>query len=567
MIEKIITNSVSTKNNNTKNQPQFKGGPIDLAVTGLQLCEQNPMLNVTVLDLSTAIIPRTAIEAQTNPYAGLEALRRESSGLVINCLIPGFIVAGFAKLLQKGVMGKNTDMASCWANNDTIELITKHWENAQNDAIIQGGKEIFAKGNDAKIYNTFKNLLKDSYGMDGKKEVLFSEEKFAPYIEDCAKELTNEIINPKQKIGIFSDEWFKKRAEVKQAKQNAKKAGKTYVPEKSAYEKLIEVTNVAGNIKNKKHFTIDKETNKVVYEYLDQSLGDIKNGAKKILKELKSRNDGSKVVEDIAKEFKHKASNLVLAKSALGLGVIIPLALAAQPINRWITKKTSGKDGAPIYKDFEQSKGKELSGKEKAALARQKMISVSSIIGVALLSIMKKPSWAMLKGIVQFKGIFPSMDQARLISTVTFASRMMSSQDKNDLREATSRDIATFCAFYFLGDYVAKGFATLIQKIKPDLKLINVLKETPKDANILKRFWYWAKHTALKNSDELNVIKETPELTAKATKYAKKMRGICQLGNIGFSLVALGLVIPKMYRKKTDQEHEKELKLQKMVNK
>lgn len=565
MIPKVITNSVNINNDNTKKQPQFKGGPIDLAVAGLQLCEQNPMLNVSVLDLSTAIIPRTAIEAQTNPYAGLEALRRESSGLIINCLIPGFIVAGMAKALQGSIMGKGSEMASCWANENTIKLITEHWKDASEKAVIQKGKVVFAEGNEAKVYNAIKNLLTQTQGADGGKVVKFSDKKFAKYIENCAKELTNEVLKPKSKIKFLSKEWFDNKTSVKEAKKAAKKAGRTYAPEKTAFDKLAEATNVTNNIKNDKHFVMEKGK-KVYGEYLDQSLGDVKTSATKILKELMQRNDGSKTVYEIAEGFKTNASSLVFRKSMLGLGVIIPLALAAQPINRWITAKTSGKKGAPIYKDFEHSKGKELSGKEKAALARQKMISVGSIVGVALLSIMKKPSWAMLKGITQFKGIFPSMDQARLISTVTFASRMMSSQDKNDLREATSRDIATFCAFYFLGDYVAKGFATLIQKIKPDVKLINILEETPKDANILKRFWYWAKHTALKSSDELNVVKETSELTQKATKYAKKMRGICQLGNIAFSLVALGLVIPKMYRKKTDKEHEKELKSQNMVN-
>ena len=42
------------------------------------------------------------------------------------------------------------------------------------------------------------------------------------------------------------------------------------------------------------------------------------------------------------------------------------------------------------------------------------------MIGTALLSMMKKPSMNML----EFKGMFPTMDQARIISTATFASRM-----------------------------------------------------------------------------------------------------------------------------------------------
>lgn len=163
------------------------------------------------------------------------------------------------------------------------------------------------------------------------------------------------------------------------------------------------------------------------------------------------------------------------------------------------------------------------------------------MVGLALLSIMKKPDVAMLKNITQFKGIFPSMDQARIISTATFASRMGAAQDENDLKVATVRDLTTFSALYFLGDYVSKGIATLIQK-KKGINLINVLKKAPDDANILKKFGYWAKNTALKSSDEL------------ATPLAKKMRAICQLGNLGFSFAVLGVIVPIVNQHRTNKK-------------
>ena len=220
-----------------------------------------------------------------------------------------------------------------------------------------------------------------------------------------------------------------------------------------------------------------------------------------------------------------------------------------QPINRWITRKTSGRKGAPIYKDFNKdTEHKELTPKEKRELLAQKFISIGSMIGVCGLSMfMDRP---VLKNIFQFKGIFPTMDQARIISTATFASRMGASEDKNELREATVRDIATFSSFYFLGDYVAKGIATYLEhKHKKDgVHLINRLKEAPdKDANMFKKFWHWAKHTSLKSSDEL------------ATHNDKRLRTICQIGNIVFSLLALGVFIPLYTRSKTNKKHAAEL--------
>ena len=259
-----------------------------------------------------------------------------------------------------------------------------------------------------------------------------------------------------------------------------------------------------------------------------------------------AKQNGVKTAEELSKYFA-KAKKLVNWKSLGGLGLIIPLAISAQPINRWITHKLSGRKGAPIYNDYQDKKEyKELSAKEKADLLKQKFISVGSMLGVCGLSmLMDKPS---LSSLYQFKGLFPTMDQARIISTATFASRMAVAEDKNELRENTIRDIATFSSFYFLGDYAAKGIATLIEHVKGGkVKLINRLQKVDSDANVLQKFWNWAKHTSLKSTDEL------------ALPSDKKLRTICQIGNIAFSLISLGVFIPiytrtQVQKKKAEQD-------------
>lgn len=562
MIQKVSTSSVNKQNQQTT-PPNFKGGPVDLLLSGLQACEASPMLNVTVLDLSTAIIPRTVVEAQTNPYAGLEAFRRESSGLVINCLIPGLVVAGIAKGLQGLIMGKGSDMSKCWANEETLELVTKFWKSSDDSAVTVGGRT-FAQGNEARAYNTIKNILSRTYGVDGDKTVELSD--YAQLVEDAAKEITEETLNPAPKKSKLA-QW----KETKQLKKAAKESGQEYEKSMTAFEKLVAETNVEKNIKVRP-IVEDAKAKKQVLSYLDQGLDELHESLPKILRGLKHHQSLEKnkglPVEEIAEVFKKDATNLVKSKSLIGLfAVVIPLALIAQPLNRWITAKTSGKTGAPIYKDFANSDDKKQTPQEKAALASQKLISVASIVGVALLSIMKKPSMAMLKSITQFKGIFPSMDQARIVSTATFASRMMASQDKNDLREATFRDIATFCAFYFLGDYFKKGLASVIEKVDPKLKennikLVNDLDklESGKTRNLWQHIKHWTKNTAMKSANEIVVKAADGRIDKKLTEYVQHRRTFCQLGNIAFSLVALGLVIPRMYRHKTEKEHEKELK-------
>ena len=493
MIERINLSSVNNHGSKkpAQSQPQFKGLG-DGVLQAVQMCEQIPMLNVTVLDVATAIGPRTIYESQTNAFAGLEAFRRESSGLVVNCLLPGALVLGAAKLLEKPLMGATSKMGSCWADEETIKTVAKYWQAAEGEG-------------DAKIKNTYASIIKDMHGVDGKETIQFKD-KYAQ-IEQSVEDLTN--------------------ATIKTGKEAAQH-------KKNAFKLISEHTNVT------EHINIG--TGEKVYT---GKLGSIVEEAPKLIKEFIKNNITE--TKDIEK-FISKSTKLVTAKSLLGLGVIIPLAISMQPINRWITAKTSGKKGAPIYKDFKDSQVKELTKDEKAGLLKQKMISVGSMVAVAMLSVMKKPNMAMLKELTQFKGIFPTMDQARLISTATFASRMMASEDKNDLREATVRDISTFSAFYFLGDYVAKGIATGMQKVNPKFKLINVLKKADDKANPLQKFWHWAKHTSLKSTDEI------------ADAATKKMRSVCQLGNIGFSLLALGVLIPMITRKKTDKQHAEDMK-------
>ena len=177
---------------------------------------------------------------------------------------------------------------------------------------------------------------------------------------------------------------------------------------------------------------------------------------------------------------------------------------------------------------------------------------------------------------LDFKGMFPTMDQARIISTCTFSSRMAAADDKNELAEATVRDIATFSSLYFLGDYAAKAVATGIQK-KTGISLLNDTKPIDKNAGSLKKFWHWVKDVNLKSSEEvvsktqqsLNGAKPTEvqlKTIEKELQHAKNLRSACQVANIGVSLALLGLIIPIFTRRNTKKKHEQALKLAQQDN-
>lgn len=529
MINKVELGSV--KNNRTpkyvsqknKGQTSFTGLG-SLALKGIQKCEESPMINVAVLDLSTAILPRTFFETfigskkkdengnetherKLNIMGGFEAFRREGSGLLINCMIPSFIVMGAAKLLNRPIMGafNKSNLTRSWANGDTINCVSKYYKNAQG-----ASKE-------DRVFSTLKSMFDDIEGVDGDigkgglkkfKEIFANDEEYTNHLRKMAKNIVSE------------------------------RPEKGYTTE--MYKYLVRKSGIAENIK----FSKDSGFFSSSLGHLCDSVGDVLHGASK--EGILTPNANITANEGNFVKYLSKAKHLVNAKSIAGLGIIIPLAVAAQPINRWITHKLSGKKGAPIYND---DKERILTPEEKKQLTARKFIDVPLMWGVAALSmLMDRPSLKMF----QFKNIFPTMDQARIISAATFSSRLAAAEDKNELHENTIRDIATFSSFYFLGDYAAKGIATFLEKHNKDgIKLINRLKDANPNDNIMKKFWNWAKHTKMKSTDELSAISNE----ALRTK-AKNLRAVCQAGNLAFSLLSLGIFIPLYTRTQTNKKEK-----------
>lgn len=487
--------------------PSFKGVLWPLLLQGIQECEKNPMVNVAVVDMFSAILPRTFVESLTNWFAGFEAFRRESSGLIVNCIIPSFITMGVAMGLNKFIMPKGVDMSKCWADS----------------SLIQRSTEIYKKSNaEDKVKDTFKELILNTQGYHGNKTVIFGDELTSAEIEKYATKLKELSVSAKdidKDIKIISEEISKK----------------THV---------FENIRVGGSGKSVKASTIKT--------LLEDSV--------KFFREFQKTNGVG------IDEYASKSKKLVRTKSILGLAIILPLAASMQYINRWITEKISGVKGAPIYDDFGKNQNESVKEKTKEGLFRQKIISISSMVGLSLLSMMKLPSMRM----IEFKGWFPTMDQARLISTTTFASRMAAADDKNELAESTARDLATFAGLYFLGDYAGKATATIIEK-KMDVQLLNDTRPIPKDSNILKKFWHWVKDVNIKSSEE--VVSKTAEALAgrkptaeekkiieKELKRAVNLRSACQVANLGVSLILLGLIIPIWTRNSTKKKHAEDLK-------
>ena len=130
-INSISFNAQNNKGIRNEQTPSFKGvSPLSALFWGMQKCEENPMINVAVVDMMSAILPRTYVESKTNWFAGFEAFRREASGLVVNCMIPGAIAWLGAVGLNKFIMPKGASLSSCWAEHSLINKITDIYSNS-----------------------------------------------------------------------------------------------------------------------------------------------------------------------------------------------------------------------------------------------------------------------------------------------------------------------------------------------------------------------------------------------------------------------------------------------------
>ena len=77
---------------------------------------------------------------------------------------------------------------------------------------------------------------------------------------------------------------------------------------------------------------------------------------------------------------------------------------------------------------------------------------------------------------------------------------------------------------------------------------------------MLQKFWDWAKYTTMKSSDELEAI---PDKLLR-TK-AKNLRATCQLGNLAFSLLSLGIFIPLYTRTQTNKKRQQQMEREAMA--
>ena len=522
---------VSQNVKNKKNSTSFKGGA-DVAFNVLDkfftLLDKNAMIQVAFVDSVATDIPRTLVDLGTGLAAALETMRREFSGLIVNCLIPGVIVKGVSKALPKNDIIKGTNVSSSWANGDSISKLSGIFKSVEKSGVEDKTRAFVEK------------TLSSLEGLDGKNWVKYADSVNSEGFQEAVSLVTEAIgKEPKTRKTLLSQAQSKISGLTKAESilRFVDETGKI-VPHSNLEETLRDVVDLGSKFNGVKQRTLQSVQDMPASEITDKVVGAIDDYSKSLTKHVNK-------------------------KSLIGLGIVIAMAISVQKINRAITRKQFKAEGAPIYKDFGKKETKQkMDENQKKAFGAKKMMSALGMYGLALLSMMKKPNL----GMFQFSGIFPTLDQCRWIASSTFASRMLAAEDENELRESTVRDIASFAGLYFLGDYVKKGVASGIEALSKtnagaklvgeNVVLLNRKKVVEKGSSAiayrLKQFGNWIKNTDLKSAAEVS------------STNVRNLRNICRVADIAFSIVMLGILLPRYNRSVTEKKVAAAKKLEEM---
>lgn len=544
-----LTSQKSNFNNQYKrygtSQPSFTNRSagnyfVGKITKGLQACDKNAMVGIAVIDLLSMIIPRTIIDATRNGFAATETFVRESSGLIVNCMVPGLVVMGAGHVLKNRFKDdfSKLPLHKVWSDKTSTIKLREKWTKAYKHAEANNITEPKAI-----IKDYLTKVIDEVDGLNGKKTVQFAKELEGIKISNIAKD---------------SSEW--KKLEKIFSEKELKDLSAKNTNLKQAF-----IDTLSDDIAN-----LDKKigSNKkvgAITEFIGEKLGASKNigfrnekGLSSTLSELlrdsvdmgKLFND-PKITSCNIDKFTNKFSKLIKHKSFIGLGVIAGVGFGIQAVNRYITKKRTGVDGFVGYKDFSKGGKKEKTKEEKQALTFKKILASIGMMGMAAVTMGKTfVNGKFNTAPYQFKGIFPSMGQARVISATTYTGRLVASEDKNELRESFIRDSLGFLNLYVLGDYVSKGIASIMDKGKGELLNYKNFNEAEyKKMPAFKKAVYWIKNVELKAFEEIS------------DKRLKNKRAISQASGLAYAMLMLGIFVPIYNKRMTERREQKQQKL------
>lgn len=452
---------LKTFNNKEQNHQEqsFKGAP-EVISTAFNLLNTNPSLGAVAVDVCFMDTPRTLVDATRNPDAGLETAAREYSSTV-NHGIAGFVGLGAGYLVSQGLNKANGVKAHMLqTNNEAFEVFGKF---IQETGVAEGSAENFYKSilSSAKGYNSVKNLQEPWLN--------FSKEAI-----DEASKLLAEADSSKYKLPgkVFKEVNYKLISDMG--------ASETFKLAKDGKEVQCTLKNLLQDA-----FSIRKI-------FLD-----------------KAKATGEHVLSDT--KFIDALKRNKTTTAIAGLAVPVAIGMSLQPVNAYMTKKRTGKEG------FVGGDGRQP---DKSTGFKVLKTFMGAGIGAAMLRSIGPYKEVLSK--IQYKGLVPTIPQFKLIYSATIFSRLLAARDKDELRESTIKDTLGFVNWLILGGFVSK-----LALNKLDKNLINYDEKTHG-----KGGWNWITKAVEKSHEEIlyPVLKKAGisifDKDGKALSYGKLMKAL-----------------------------------------
>ncbi|MBQ3642476.1 hypothetical protein II906_11220 [bacterium] len=490
-----------TAEQNIGKQQSFKG-PGTALLSGLRGINTSPAIGACAVDLCSMVLPRTFIEFKNRGVqSGIEAGIREGSGCALHANV-GLIGLGAAALLSQGFNKAHGIKAhNIFASGDTIRNYAQVWQKSADKTEF------------------FQGILSSIKGLNGSEWKSLS--------QDAVNEISENLSELASKTTELAGKNGAAKATLKKEIAALKKlvAGKITqnTGAQSAF-KIDELRDASGKF-------INREINIGVNELVDNAVS-VSNAF------------ATKTKEELPKFVKKLTSNKT-ASTLLGLAVCCAIGASVQPLNKWLTKKRTGKDGFVGVKDkkAETSKG-------------FKMARTAAGIGFPLFAISTIGNPKNLLNAVQFNSMIPSLNQFKLIYGMTIGSRLLAARDGNELREAGIKDFLGFTNWLIFGGMVSKLTARAIG----GKGLINNPVARDKSKTALGYAANWLMKASVKTVDEVllpnakNISKgdkllKFKELYQKASPEIKKQVqkiGLAQVAGYLYSGLVLGVGIAKL---------------------
>ena len=502
----------SEQNINRKNRQDlsFKGAGT-AASSMLHFLNAYPAVGALCVDVCSMGIPRTCIDSFRGPDAAKETAIREFSSTLNFALIgiwSTMAAVGLGHFFNKRFKG--AQIQKTFANNDTIDV--------------------------------FSGMYNQHVTTDKTKTIEKFSENFANSIETLNSNEWKKIENTKVKkeITTILTEALKNPEYNKQA-------------DKLAQQKILSLITAETGANQAARLTFNKKTlslsaSNMVDNFI--SLG---------------RNFAHTANGKLDSTFIKAIRSNKMAASLLGLSIPFIIGTSTQPINRYLTKLRTGKEG------FVGIQGEKADTSGNFGLLKF-ICAPAAAIG-AISTIGKNPI-----NKLQFSGLIPGVAQLKLLYGCTIASRILSSRDKNELRETCIKDTFGFVNWLILGGFVSKLIAN-----KLDKNIMNYDSSgLDKNASSLKKGWHWITNAQIKSTEEILIkdmhdaglsIKDAngnpksfktllKELPANMSATRKKISAAnkAQAAGYIYSMLAIGIGIPifnifmtKHYTKKKPQ--------------